>query len=130
MERRTLIKSAVICTTLATTLAATAKGQPASGGGRIRSGPFVEAGDGTRLFCRYQASGWFGVCAPRTTPVEIVDRLNREINAGLADAKLKARLADLGATVFAGSPSDFGRHIAAETEKWGKVVQAANIRAD
>ena len=79
---------------------------------------------------RYQASGWFGICAPRTTPVEIVDRLNREINAGLADAKLKARLADLGATVFAGSPSDFGRHIAAETEKWGKVVRAANLRAD
>jgi tripartite-type tricarboxylate transporter receptor subunit TctC len=78
----------------------------------------------------YQASGWFGICAPRTTPVEIVDRLNREINAGLADAKLKARLADLGATVFAGSPSDFGRHIAAETEKWGKVVRAANLRAD
>jgi hypothetical protein len=118
MERRTLIKSAVICTTLATTLAATAKGQPASGGGRIRSGPFVEAGDGTRLFCRYQASGWFGVCAPKTTPVEIVDRLNREINA------------DLGATVFAGSPSDFGRHIAAETEKWGKVVRAANIKPE
>ena len=78
----------------------------------------------------YQMSGWFGVCAPRTTPVEIVDRLNREINADLADAKLKARLADLGATLFAGSPSDFGKHIAAETEKWGKVVRAANLRAD
>jgi tripartite-type tricarboxylate transporter receptor subunit TctC len=78
----------------------------------------------------YQASGWFGVCAPRTTPVAIVDRLNREINAGLADAKLKARLADLGATVFAGSPSDFGKHIAAEIEKWGNVVRAANLRAD
>jgi tripartite-type tricarboxylate transporter receptor subunit TctC len=69
-------------------------------------------------------------CAPRTTPVEIVDRLNREINSGLADEKLKARLADLGATVFAGSPSDFGKHIATETEKWGKVVRAANLRAD
>jgi tripartite-type tricarboxylate transporter receptor subunit TctC len=78
----------------------------------------------------YQANGWFGICAPRITPVEIVDRLSREINAGLADAKLKARLADLGATVFAGSPSDFGKHIAAETEKWGKVVRAANLRAD
>jgi len=78
----------------------------------------------------YQASGWFDVCAPRTTPVEIVDRLNREINSGLADEKLKARLADLGATVFAGSPSDFGKHIATETEKWGKVVRAANLRAD
>jgi tripartite-type tricarboxylate transporter receptor subunit TctC len=78
----------------------------------------------------YQATGWFGICAPSKTPVEIVDRLNREINAGLADPKLKARLADLGAAAFAGSPSDFARHIAAETEKWGKVVQTANIRAD
>jgi tripartite-type tricarboxylate transporter receptor subunit TctC len=78
----------------------------------------------------YQASGWFGVGAPAKTPVDIVDRLNREINAGLADPKLKARLADLGATVFVGSPSDFAKHIAAETEKWGKVVRTANIRAD
>jgi len=78
----------------------------------------------------YEASGWFGVGAPRKTPVEIVDRLNQEINAGLADAKLKARLADLGAAVFVGSPSDFAKHIAAETEKWGKVVRAASLRAD
>ncbi|HEX9468823.1 MAG TPA: tripartite tricarboxylate transporter substrate-binding protein, partial [Bradyrhizobium sp.] len=78
----------------------------------------------------YEASGWFGVGAPRKTPVEIVDRLNQEINVGLADAKLKARLADLGAAVFVGSPSDFAKHIAAETEKWGKVVRAASLRAD
>jgi tripartite-type tricarboxylate transporter receptor subunit TctC len=78
----------------------------------------------------YQASGWFGVGAPAKTPVEIVDRLNQEINSGLADAKLKARLADLGAAVFVGSPSDFAKHIAAETEKWGKVVRTANLRAD
>ena len=57
-------------------------------------------------------------------------QLNHEINAGLADPKLKARLADLGATVFVGSPSDFAKHIAAETEKWGKVVRTANIKAD
>jgi tripartite-type tricarboxylate transporter receptor subunit TctC len=76
----------------------------------------------------YVASGWFGVCAPRKTPVEIVDMLNREINAGLADSKLKARLADLGSEVFAGSPSDFGKHIAEETEKWGKVVRTAHIK--
>jgi tripartite-type tricarboxylate transporter receptor subunit TctC len=75
----------------------------------------------------YQASGWFGVCAPSKTPAEIVDKLNREINAGLADSRLKARLADLGAAVFVGSPSDFGKHIAAETEKW---VRAAGLRAD
>ena len=78
----------------------------------------------------YQATGWFGVCAPRKTPAEIVDRLNREINAGLADSKIKARFADLGATVFVGSPSDFAKHIADETEKWGKVVRMANLRAD
>jgi tripartite-type tricarboxylate transporter receptor subunit TctC len=78
----------------------------------------------------YEASGWFGVCAPRKTPAEIVDRLNQEIDAGLADSKLKARFADLGATVFVGSPSDFAKHIAEETEKWSKVVRTANIRAD
>jgi tripartite-type tricarboxylate transporter receptor subunit TctC len=78
----------------------------------------------------YKATGWFGVCAPQKTPAEIVDRLNREINAGLADPKLKARFADLGATVFGGSPSDFAKHIADETEKWGKVVRTANLRAD
>jgi tripartite-type tricarboxylate transporter receptor subunit TctC len=78
----------------------------------------------------YEASGWFGVGAPRKTPAEIVDRLNQEINAGLADSKLKARFADLGAAVFVSSPSGFAKHIAEETEKWGKVVRAANIKAD
>jgi tripartite-type tricarboxylate transporter receptor subunit TctC len=78
----------------------------------------------------YQASGWFGIGAPSKTPVGIIDTLNQEINAGLADPKLKARFADIGAAVFVGSPSDFAKHIAAETEKWGKVVRAANIRAD
>jgi tripartite-type tricarboxylate transporter receptor subunit TctC len=78
----------------------------------------------------YAASGWFGIGAPANTPAEIITRLNQEINAGLADAKLKARLADLGAMVFVGSPSDFGKHIAAETEKWSKVVRTANLRAD
>jgi tripartite-type tricarboxylate transporter receptor subunit TctC len=76
----------------------------------------------------YKASGWFGVCAPRKTPVEIVERLNKEINAGLADSKLKARFTDLGSEVFAGSPADFGKHIADETEKWGKVVQTAHLK--
>jgi tripartite-type tricarboxylate transporter receptor subunit TctC len=76
----------------------------------------------------YASSGWFGVCAPRKTPVEIVERLNQEINAGLADSKMKARLADLGSEVFAGSPADFGKHIAAETEKWGQVVRTAHLK--
>jgi tripartite-type tricarboxylate transporter receptor subunit TctC len=78
----------------------------------------------------YEATGWFGIGGPRKTPVEIVDALNREINAGLADAKLKARLADLGATVFVSSPADFATYLAAETEKWGRVVRTANLKAD
>jgi tripartite-type tricarboxylate transporter receptor subunit TctC len=76
----------------------------------------------------YEATGWFGLGAPRQTPVEIVDKLNKEINAGLDDLKLKARLADLGSVVFVGSPSDFGKHIAEETEKWSKVIRAAHIK--
>ena len=78
----------------------------------------------------YEASTWFGVGAPRNTPAEIVARLNREINAGLADPKMKARFADLGGTVLPGSPADFGKLIADETEKWGKVVKFAGLKAD
>ena len=76
----------------------------------------------------YEASGWNGVCAPRNTPAEIVGRLNSAINAGLADPKVKARLADLGATPLAGSAADFGKLIAEETDKWGKVIRAGNIK--
>jgi tripartite-type tricarboxylate transporter receptor subunit TctC len=76
----------------------------------------------------YDSSGWYGVGVPRNTPVVIIDKLNKEINAGLVDPKLKARFADLGATVFTGSPADFGKLIADETEKWGKVIRAANIK--
>jgi tripartite-type tricarboxylate transporter receptor subunit TctC len=78
----------------------------------------------------FEATGWSGIGAPRNTPTEIIDKLNREINAALADPKIKARLDDLGVTVFAGSPADFAKHIADETEKWGKVVRAANIKPE
>jgi tripartite-type tricarboxylate transporter receptor subunit TctC len=78
----------------------------------------------------YEASGWFGIGAPKNTPVEIIEKLNREINAGLAEPKMKARLADLGGTPLLGSPADFGKLIADETEKWAKVIRAANIKAD
>jgi tripartite-type tricarboxylate transporter receptor subunit TctC len=78
----------------------------------------------------YEASGWFGIGAPRNTPVEVIDKLNKEINAGLADPKIKARLADLGGTVLPGSPSDFGKLIADETEKWANVIKFAGIKAD
>jgi tripartite-type tricarboxylate transporter receptor subunit TctC len=78
----------------------------------------------------YEASFWFGVGAPKATPAEIVEKLNTEINAGLADPKIKARLADLGGTPFVGSPADFGKFIVDETEKWGKVVNFVGIKAD
>ena len=78
----------------------------------------------------FEASVWLGIGAPKNTPAEIIEKLNREVNAALADPKMKARLADLGSTVLGGSPSDFGRLIADETEKWGKVIRAANIKAE
>jgi tripartite-type tricarboxylate transporter receptor subunit TctC len=78
----------------------------------------------------YEASYWAGIGAPKATPAEIVEKLNKEINAGLADPKIKARLAELGSTALAGSPADFGRLIAAETEKWGKVIKFANIKPE
>jgi tripartite-type tricarboxylate transporter receptor subunit TctC len=78
----------------------------------------------------YEATGWFGVGAPRSTPTEIIDKLNAEINAALADPKIKARLTNLGGIVIGGSPADFGKLIADETEKWGTVIRAANIRPE
>jgi tripartite-type tricarboxylate transporter receptor subunit TctC len=78
----------------------------------------------------FETSVFFGVGAPRNTPAEIIDKLNKEINFGLADPKLKARLADLGGTPLVLSPAGFGKLIAAETEKWGKVVRAANIKPE
>jgi len=75
-------------------------------------------------------TAWYGVGAPKGTPVDIIDKLNKEINAGLADPKLKARLADFGGTPLVLSPTDLGKFIAQETEKWGKVIRAANIKAD
>jgi len=78
----------------------------------------------------YEASGWTGLCAPKNTPVEIVGTLNRAVQSSLADPKTRGRLADLGATTLAGSPVEFGQLIAAETEKWAKVIRAANIRVE
>jgi tripartite-type tricarboxylate transporter receptor subunit TctC len=78
----------------------------------------------------YEATTWWGICAPKGTPRDVVDLLNKEIGAGLADPKLKARIADLGCSVLAGSPADFGTLIATETEKWAKVVKFAGIKAD
>jgi tripartite-type tricarboxylate transporter receptor subunit TctC len=77
----------------------------------------------------YEASSWHGLAAPRNTPSEIIDTLNRESNAGLAESKFKARLADLGGTPLAGSPTEFGKFIVEEITKWAKVIKLANIKA-
>ena len=78
----------------------------------------------------YEASAWQGIAAPKNTPAEVIDRLNAEINAGLADPKVKARLADLGGTVLSSSPAEFSQFIAAEIAKWGKVIRETNIKAE
>jgi tripartite-type tricarboxylate transporter receptor subunit TctC len=78
----------------------------------------------------FETSAWFGVGAPKATPADIIEKLNHEINAALADPKVKARLADLGGTVLPGSPAAFGKLIAEETEKWGNVIRALNIKAE
>jgi len=78
----------------------------------------------------YEASAWFGIGAPKATPAEIIEKLNKEVNAALADPRMKARIVDLGGDVLALSPADFGKLIADETEKWGKVIRALNIKAD
>src|SRR5947208_551766 len=78
----------------------------------------------------YEAISWYGIVAPKNTPSDVVDKLNKEVNAALADPKIKARLAELGGTMMPGSPAQFGKFIADEAEKWGKVVRAAHMKAD
>jgi tripartite-type tricarboxylate transporter receptor subunit TctC len=78
----------------------------------------------------YDASVYYGICAPKNTPAEVVERLNKEINAGLVDPQLKAKLSDLGSMPLPGSPADFGKFLANETAKWAKVVKFANIKAE
>src|SRR5262249_36012991 len=101
------------------------KVRAAPGNPSERSGPPPELPTVAEFVPGYEASFWAGVGAPRNTPAEIINKLNREINSALADPKMKARLADLGGTGLAGSPADFGKLIADETEKWGKVVKFA-----
>jgi tripartite-type tricarboxylate transporter receptor subunit TctC len=78
----------------------------------------------------YEATGWYGIGAPKNTPAEIVNKLNEATNGALADPKLKARFADLGVRSMPMTPAEFGKLIADETEKWGKVIRAANIKAN
>ena len=77
----------------------------------------------------FEASSWYGVGAPKNTPAPVVSRINKEMNGALADAKLKSRVAELGGVLLGGSPTDFGKLIADETAKWGKVVRATNMKA-
>ena len=78
----------------------------------------------------YEASGWFGVGVPKGTPTEVIEKLNKEINAGLSDPTIKSRLVDLGSTVLPLSPADLRKLVTEETEKWGKVIRAANIKPE
>jgi tripartite-type tricarboxylate transporter receptor subunit TctC len=96
-----------------------------------RSGRLPDIPTADEFVPGYEASAWYGIGAPKNTRAEIIDRLNIEINAALDDPRMKARLADLGGgTVLSGSPADFGKLIAEETDKWAKVIRAAKIRLD
>jgi tripartite-type tricarboxylate transporter receptor subunit TctC len=98
--------------------------------GAARSGALPDTPIVGDFLPSYEASAWYGVCAPKNTSAEIVDKLNKEIDAGLADTKLKARFAELGSAPFVASPSEFGKHLAEQTEKWGRVVKAANLKPE
>lgn len=78
----------------------------------------------------YEASQWYGLCAPKNSSAEIIDRLSMEVNAGLADTRMRARISEFGDTVFASSRADFGKLILEDTEKWGEVIRTANIKAE
>ena len=78
----------------------------------------------------FEASTWFGFGAPKNTHAEIIDKLNKEIGVGLADPKINARIAELGGTVLAGSPADFGKRVSDDVEKWAKVIKFAHIKSD
>jgi tripartite-type tricarboxylate transporter receptor subunit TctC len=105
--------------------------------GKVRALALTTAMDGandipvmSEFLPGYEASFWTGVGAPRGTPPEVIEKLHRQINQALADPKIQARFADLGGSVLSGSAADFGKLIAGETEKWGKVIRAAHIRAE
>jgi tripartite-type tricarboxylate transporter receptor subunit TctC len=95
-----------------------------------RSGVLLDVPAVGEVVPGYDASTWYGVCAPRNTPIEIIDKLNSEISAAIADPKLKARLEDLGAEPLTMNPTDFERFVVNDTEKWAKVVKFAGIKAE
>jgi len=96
----------------------------------VRSEAIADVPTISEFLLRYDASSWYGAAAPAGTPPDVIDRLNREINAGLADATLKARLAELGGMTIAGSPADFEMLMAEEVQKWAKVIRTANIKVE
>jgi tripartite-type tricarboxylate transporter receptor subunit TctC len=96
----------------------------------VRSGALPDVPTVGEFVPGYEASGWNGIVAPRNTPAEIIQKLNTEINAGLADPGIRVKLADLGGTVLAGSATDFGKLIADEIDKWGKVIKFAGVKPD
>jgi tripartite-type tricarboxylate transporter receptor subunit TctC len=96
----------------------------------VRSDAIAELPSVGEFVPGYEISTWYGVGAPKGTPAEVIDKINKEIDAGLADPKMKARLADLGDVPMPMTPAEFGKFIADETEKWGKVIQAANIKPE
>jgi tripartite-type tricarboxylate transporter receptor subunit TctC len=96
----------------------------------VRSEALLDVPTVSEFVSGYEASGWNGVVAPKNAPIEIIHKLNTEINAGLADPGMRARFAELGGMVLAGSPADFGKLIADETEKWAKVIKFANVKPD
>jgi tripartite-type tricarboxylate transporter receptor subunit TctC len=98
--------------------------------GATRSAALVDVPTMGTYLPGYEASSFFGVGAPKNTPTEVINKLNIEINAIIADPKIKAQLAELGSTVVPGSPADFGKLIVDETEKWAKVIRTANIKVE
>jgi len=96
----------------------------------MRADTLPELAAGAEFVPGYEVSSWYGVAVPRKTPADAIDRLNREVNAGLADPKMKAKLAEQGGMTMPGTPAEFARLIADETEKWGKVIRAADIKAE
>ena len=96
----------------------------------VRAAALPDVPTASESLAGYEVSQWFGIVAPKGTPTEIVDKLNSEVNSALNDAKVRARLIDLGGTVAPSSPSDFGKRIAEDAERWAKVVRAAKIKTD